>query len=661
MHSLSDEEHIVTDGKQDKSPLPPFTKGGLGGIFDVDSYPRHLTPSIPKSYEPRLVSDAGDIAFPLRIAKEASDKTQRYQWLFGKEPEEAAHGLQSASLLDQFDREVKQARKLYLAGDSEQASLKYRSAIDRFESLLDAVPPGHPLLRELHRRLQLFDELAVKLLGPIEAQPKEEVAGQIFYLMEKRRSCLRNLVLMKAGPLRFFDVPATLVEEEANILKELAETNQEAPSSATRQKEEALKAKLAQVRTSLQKSSPRYALLLKGVPMPLAEVRRDLLHSEEMILDFNIFRDRFIVGVITPERAVYHQVAANRADIDKGVLNLQEKLREFALSGRTTFMGHAWKEPCRRVYRTLLGRLPNLPTSATTVFVIPDRSIWYLPMSVLLDSEDRPFGRDRLITLIPSVEMLRFVRTDPVRQTTGGNTGGLLLFESLPLLSEEDVDAEGSAKAPKKGKTRKLSEGEKIEQLILANPVYPRPSDMAVKIQKMFGKADAWVGPTATIDRLAQYKDRSPDVAVMALPLSVIDAVDKERQPSLFFSPDKRGSRRFRAERFFETPVGSRLMVLPNSWFDVPDSEAPLAEGPLLLSTALLYAATPLALVNYSNPDWGNDDPYLLSVFEKVAKGASILKALGEQKRTMPAGLDSSFSGKPPFWAGWILLGDPGN
>ena len=39
-----------------------------------------------------------------------------------------------------------------------------------------------------------------------------------------------------------------------------------------------------------------------------------------------------------------------------------------------------------------------------------------------------------------------------------------------------------------------MGEEEKIEHLILTNPVYPKPSDIVISIQKMFKKFDVWVG-----------------------------------------------------------------------------------------------------------------------------------------------------------------------
>jgi hypothetical protein len=588
----------------------------------------------------------------------AQGSEKRYRWLLKeRKEEESVRETESTTLLQKLDKEIKEARRLYLAGQTENSILKYRSVLDNLESILEDIPPGHPLLRQVEDRLPVFDELATKMLGPIQLEPQEELSGRIFHLMEKRRICRRDLIMKKAGLLKFFDVSSSLLAEEAEILRKILQVKAEAPSSESRQTTQALATKLADVRKALKKSSPRYALLRKGAAIPLAEVQRDLIGKDEMILDFNFLADRMVVGVITAEKALYHQVPANRSEIDKGVFHLQEKLREFTMTGRSSFMGHAWKEPSRRIYRALMGKLPLLPADKRTVFIIPDRSLWYLPFSVMLDAEDRPFGRGHTVSLISSVDLLKFIRSSPAI-THGAQGGDLLLFEAIPWIPEDQAQA-SPRESPRKKPGKRISEEEQIERLILANPVYPKPSEIVVSLQKFFKKFDVWVGQTATVEKLLDYKGREEQVTVMAVPLAMTDEVKTDSQPTFFFAPDATGNRRFDCRKLFEMSLGTRILVLPISWLDIPDAESPAAEGPLLLNIATSYAGVRMSLINYADPNWGADEPFLLTVLKDVAGKTSPSEAVSAYPCEMPAGLDSSFSGKPPSWTGWILMGDP--
>jgi hypothetical protein len=597
-------------------------------------------------------------AGPERARKvKTSDPAKRYRWLFREtDRTQAPREETDLSLLDQLDQEIKEARRLYLSGETDNAILKYRSAIDRLESIVADIPPGHSLAKKMIDRLSIYEELVSKILGPVHLEPREDQAAPIFHLLEKRRICLRNLTLKSSGVVSFFDVPVTLAEQEAKILRSLLEVRSKPPSSQTRQEEASLKSKLGEVRKALRESSARYALLRGGSPVSLEEVRHAILGKHELILDFTVLADRLVIGVISTEKAIYYQVPVNRADIDRAVFSLQDKLKEYTYGGRSTFMGHAWKEPCRRLYRTLFGKLPPLPKEKTTVFVIPDRSLWYLPMSVLLDPEDRPFGYDRLVSFIGSADMLKLARsTEQTFKDTQFNTD-LLLFESIPWIAEEQIrKREVQAK-----QVKQPPESEKIEQLILANPVYPKPTEIVPTIQRGFKKFEAWVGPTATVDRLLEPRDRVQNVTVLAVPLSVPDAVQPDRQPCFFFSPDKRGRRQLDAARLFADPIRSRFAIMPIAWLDAQEREAVIGEGPLLLHTALIYSGIQMGLINYSDPNWGAQDPFLIETFKKAAEHATLAEALMSYSRELPAGLDASFSGKPPTWTGWIFMGDPG-
>ncbi len=611
---------------------------------------------------PEIVTEDQEVSAPGEESSGDSETRQRkYQWLFRqKAPELPPSDVESSTYLEQLDREIKLARRLYLSGETDNAILKYRNAVDQFETILEDIPPGHGLLNEMEQRFVIFDELATKMLGPMHVEPQEELAGGIFHIIERRRICRRNLTLKKAGHLQFFDAANSLVKDESDVLLRILQLKNEGPTHANRQAEAALKSSLSDIRKTLQKSSPRYAALRRGIPLSLGDLRKDLLRKNEMILDFSLFSDRIVIGVITSERAIYHQVPTNRVEIDKGVFYLQEKLKEFNLGSRSTFMGHAWKEAGRRIHRTLLGKIPSLPSDKNLVFVIPDRSLWYLPFSVMLDAEDRPFGMERIVSLIPSADMLKFVRASASKTKNAGFNGELLLFESIPWIAEEDMkEPPAGGHGARKKVVQKMTEEARIEQLILTNPVYPKPSEIVINIQKMFAKFDVCVGATATMDRFREYKERGDDVAVVAVPVAMTDGVSPDRQPCLFFSPDKKGRRQMEIRDLFSIPLGSKLVIIPVSWFDVPDKESALGEGPLLFNIALIYSGVRMGMLNYADPNWGTDEPFLLSILKKAAQKAPALQALSGYTKEIPAGLDASFSGRPPAWTGWILTGDP--
>ncbi len=609
-----------------------------------------------QSIEPKLSNPSPDQG----SSRRENEPAKKFQWLFKeKKEEQTSRETDQQVLLNKIDKEIKEARRIYLSGKPEAAMAAYRKVIDDYEFMLDEIPPAHPLLEQMEGRFPIFEEVVTKILGPLSAVPPAESAGEIFQLLERRRVCRRNLTLKKAGPVEFFDVSKNLLKDERQLQNRLMELRAEIPSADVRQELEKTQDSLFDVRKSLEKSSPRYTLFRRGSFLGLSKVTGNLLAKNELILDFNLLTDRIVIGVITFETAVYYQIAANRVDVDREVLNLQQMLREFTQEGRSTFMGHAWKEPARRIYRHLIGKLPPLPEDKNTVFVIPDRSLWYLPFSIMLDPDDRPFGRDRLIASIPSVDMLNFLRSSQRSSNQLVFESDLLLFESIPWISTEE-SREASAEPPARKKvSAKASDEEAIERVILKNPVYPRPSEIVANIQKLFKKPSILIGPAATFDRLISPKEMSDKITVLAVPLAVNDRLGADRQPTFFFSPNKNGHRAFDARTLFSTPLTCQVMILPVAWFDIKDADSISGEGPLLLSSGIFYSGSRMYLLNYSDPDWGADEHFLLTILKKISEKVSPGQALAGYTRDMSSALSASFAGKPPNWVGWILSGDP--
>lgn len=616
-----------------------------------------------------LMRDAGDQRIPDRnengkaLDPSIKDESRKkYKWLFReREMQQSESGDQPVGQLEKLDRQVKQARKLYLGGEKENSILQYRNALDHFESILDDLPSGSPALKDLESRFPIFEEMVIRILGPINSEIKEDDSGLIFHLMEKRRLARRNLTLKKAGDIEPYDVPSDLLKHETDLLLQLNDLQMAIPTNSNRKAEENVKTSLIEIRQSIQKKSPKYSFLRKSIPISLVEIRREYISQNELVMDFNLFSDRMVVGMLASDEGTYFQIPINRQELEKGIFVLQDRLREFMLGSESSFMGHAWKEPCRRVYRALLGRLPAPSPEKKVLFIVPDRSLWYLPFSALLDSEDRPFGQDRIISMIPSVDFLKFTRSAIKTENQLIAKNSLLVFESIPWISEDEIKKTPSAQAPHKKPTqKKLTESEKIEKLILNNPVYPKPSDIVMGVQRIFRNFEVWVGPTATVDRLADLRNRKESVLIMALPLGVPDIVQGDFQPSFFFSPDKHGQRKVACRKLFSVSVNTNLLVSPVAWFEIQDRDAPLGEGPLLLNLAFFYSGVKMGLINYSDPNWGTDEPFLMNALKKISEKTKPGLAIASFSRELPQNLDSSFTGRPPSWAGWILYGDPG-
>jgi hypothetical protein len=592
--------------------------------------------------------------FMLCFQSPAQENPKKYNWLFDKKnPTETKSEQPNYSFFFiSFDKQIKLARKTYLAGEQENALKQYGAAIIQYEQMVDDIPPGHEIISELEDRFGVYDEFCAKVFGPAHMDPPDKRTAEFFQLMERRRICRRNLLMKKLGEVKFFDVSATLVKDESTLLTKLLEMRSELLPQ-TREAEASVRASISDIRKSLFKDSKYFTALRRNQPVELDRFRK-VLKNDELTLDLNLLADRVIVGVITSENAVYYQSETPRADVDKIVLQIREKLKEFSSGGDSTFMGHAWKEPCRRIYRALLGSLPPLPKEKTKILVIPDRSLWYLPISVMLDGEDRPFGRDRLISYVNSADLLAWTRSEAARNFAAASD--LLIFESLPWVTADQLQDSGEAV---KKKAKKIKSDDKIEALILNNPSYPKPSEMVAAMTGVVKKSDAWIGPACTRERFAEYGTKRCKILIQAVPLKTADNLSKSNQTQFYFSGKNAVSRQAPLSGLFASPVQANLWILPVAWSDFGEKDGPLGEGPLLLNLVMFYSGVSAAAINYSDPNWGAEDPYVLNIVKQTGSGVPVGKVLAEFPRELSSGFDQSFEGKPPSWAGWILLGDP--
>jgi hypothetical protein len=262
--------------------------------------------------------------------------------------------------------------------------------------------------------------------------------------------------------------------------------------------------------------------------------------------------------------------------------------------------------------------------------------------------------------MIPSAEALAGLRTRP-RAPAAAENPKLIVYESLPWASEEQINHTAKEpKASKKGGRDRLSESERIERLILNSEVYPKPTEIVSKMQRLFKKPEIRSGSGAVMEKFTEKGGLSAEVLLVALPLAMTDTLTETRRPTLFFSPDGQGKRRFDLASLYRMSLDVSMAAFPTAWPDVTDKTTVSGQGPLLMMTALFHAGTPFGMINYAKPDWGEDDSCLLGVLERIAKGEKPGEAWVALPRTLPANVDSAFVGSPPSWAGWILFGDPG-
>ena len=154
------------------------------------------------------------------------------------------------------------------------------------ESAIDYTPPGHPALKDIEAHFRVFDEMAARVMGPVYLEPGKDVVGAYLSLNGKASGAYTKSFTQADGLPPFLRCGTTRSYSVKPSCSESLWTCGAQPATrANRRQKEELASKLESLRQSLFKSSPRYAVLRKGLAPSLTQVRRELLRDDEMILD----------------------------------------------------------------------------------------------------------------------------------------------------------------------------------------------------------------------------------------------------------------------------------------------------------------------------------------------------------------------------------------
>lgn len=133
----------------------------------------------------------------------------------------------------------------------------------------------------------------------------------------------------------------------------------------------------------VSRANPRYANIRYPAPLGVARAQSDLLRGSRILVEFLlgekrslvwvISRDKLTVGFLPPRRQIERQMAAYRALLsDKAsVLTMQSSQAQIERSGR-------------ELYAALLGPVASAIPAGSTLVIIPDGILDYLPFETLV-------------------------------------------------------------------------------------------------------------------------------------------------------------------------------------------------------------------------------------------------------------------------------------
>lgn len=399
-----------------------------------------------------------------------------------------------------------------------------------------------------------------------------------------------------------------------------------------------------QLDRDIRASNKRYAEVRYPTPLALAEIQGRILDDHTALLEYALGERGSVLFVVTRQAINTYELPAAE-EIVQRVRRWRISLERESLLTRGDYFNLAFQ-----LYQDLLAPASGALTGKTSLLIVPDGALNYIPFEALLTEPagDRAFKelpyllRRYSIAYIPSASVLAGLR-EP---------------------REEPVPAdrkEVAAFAPFAG-PRSDSSTRKAAQRSAVDPSASRRrlDSLPASRQEITGIAELY--PDAALSFVGDEADEeavthNPSVAAARRLHFATHAQIDERYPeysALVLAERPREDGLLQVYEIFNLKLSADLAVL--SACQTALGKEVTGEGLVGLSRAFFYAGVPSLVVSLWNVVDGPTPELMLDFYKSLDRLENKAEALQVAKLSMIS--RAAFS-HPSFWAPFILLGEP--
>lgn len=517
-------------------------------------------------------------------------------------------------------------------------------------------------------RYQLQIELLMRQHHEVEAFEASERA--------RARSLLELLSESHAHIRQGVD-PALLARERSleTDLRIKSEQRVRSQNAAAEKDLEDLTVQYREVEAQIRTRSPRYAALTQPQPLTLAEIQKQLLDDNTLLLEYSLGEERSFLWAVTPNSLHTYELPA-RSKLEAAARLAYSQMSASQVAGNGT------QDATVALSRILLGPIAS-ELGKKRLVVVAEGALQYIPFAALTEptKSGLPLVADHEIVSLPSASTVALLR----RENEGRKPAPkLAMVLADPVFSRDDprVAQSGSAGAPKvpdrKPSDPKVADPKTFAQYEAA----PETSDPATlersakdsglptfdrlrasrreaeTIVELAGKNNAVEAldfdssrETATSDALGQYRiihiathgllnSRNPELSGL-----VFSLVDRQGNPQNGF---------LEAQEIYNLKLHADLVVL--SACQTALGREIRGEGLVGLTRGFMYAGVPRVVASL----WKVPDQATTELMQKFYRG--ILQQGLQPAAALRAAQFSMWKesrhSAPYYWAGFTLQGE---
>src|SRR5262245_29055842 len=540
----------------------------------------------------------------------------------------------------------------------------------------------------------------------LKLHAREPTAGydvQAFQTSERAQARALLESLSDIGSNLRADLPTALTEREASLQKEIdrvigerGKVTRTAPTATRNARLQELENELRQLTTQVDElqgqmriSNPRYAALLRPQPLSLAEIQRQLLSPDSLLLEYFAAEDRLYLFALTSESGHALQVVEipDKAAIEKAAEFFQRKKFESAgeMQRRFSYQNPEFTKTVQFLSDKLLAPVKPL-LQKRKIWIVSDGGLQRIPFAALPDqcktsvststspgrggarrSSITPLIVEHELATLPSASTVAWLRK--AIATRQPATGGIAIIAD-PVFSASDERVKGVMPQPR------------TEQATIAQSLRGA-ADLEPVLRDLGGVAES-----GALDRLPASRGEALGIARFAPERSLI-VLDFEANRQMVMSGALSGYRYLHfATHAYVDDLFPGLSWLALSQVDRKGQEQPgylrlndiyqlrlnadlvtlgacrtglgkqlRGEGMIGLTRGFIYAGAPRVMVSlWDVPD--QETAQLMQSFYRnlLKEKLPISEAL---RRAQVETWERAESSAPFFWAAFSLQGDP--
>jgi CHAT domain-containing protein/tetratricopeptide (TPR) repeat protein len=525
--------------------------------------------------------------------------------------------------------------------------------------------------------------------------------AEAFQVSERARARMLIETLIEGGAKIREGVDAGLLERERELLKQLSTKadrlarlmtgkSEEAQINTARDEIEALRTQVQQLRTRIRLTSPRYASLTQPAPLSLAEIQKQALDADTLLLEYSLGEERSYLWAITSGAISSHSLPG-RKEIETAAKRLSDLLT--ARSKEIEF--ETVEEKQARVGRAdaefpkaaaALSQLILSPVAKQLgnkkLLIVSDGILQYIPFAALpvadrqpAAGDYRPLIVDHEVTSIPSASTLVVMRRElSGRKPAPKNIAVLAdpVFATSDPRCKAEVAKKAAAKSPDlMAQRRGLAELTNEDMLKAIRDV--GLIDNSLQLPRLPGtrhEAEAIGALVARTNVKAVLDFEASREAAMSRELSqyryvhiATHGVVSSRYPEwsglVFSLVDRDGQPRegiLRAQDIYNLSFPAELVVLSSCRTGLGQNIR--GEGIVGLTRSFMYAGAARVMVSL----WAVQDgstARLMTQFYKDLLGAKPSHPAAALRAAQLSMLKDRQFSAPYYWAAFILQGEP--